>query len=103
MGLTYSNHARQRMAERGIPRRTAPAPRFARDPTLGDRYLKLSDNKIAYSVELSDLVIADYDETGAVRGIEFVRKQVEPIDAYIEKARKANRGSWRPKVPSGAS
>ena len=82
---------------------SAPAPRFERDPTRGDRYFKLSDNKVAYSVELSDLVIADYDATGAVRGIEFVGKQVEPIDAYIEKARKASRGPQqrRPKIPSG--
>jgi len=85
---------------------SAPAPRFMRDPTRGDRYFKLSDHKVAYSVELSDLVIADYDETGAVRGIEFAGKQIEPIDAYIDKARKASRGPQqrrRPKIPSGAS
>ena len=41
-------------------------------------------NKVACSRELSDPVIADYDATDTALGIEFVAKQIEPIDAYRE-------------------
>ena len=81
---------------------TSPAPRFQRDQKRGDHYHKLSDRKVAYSVELSDLVIADYDEAGEVRGIEFVGKETEALVAYLEKARKASRGPARkrPAIPT---
>ncbi|HME26658.1 MAG TPA: DUF2283 domain-containing protein [Acetobacteraceae bacterium] len=81
---------------------TAPAPRFQRDTVGGEHYYKVSDKPVAYSVELSDLVVADYDEAGAVRGIEFVGRRIEPIDTYLEKARKATRGPLRqrPKIPT---
>jgi hypothetical protein len=80
---------------------TGPLRQFQRDDTSGDQYYKLSDRGVAYSVELSDLVIADYDETGALRGIEFVGKRTEPLEAYLDKARKASRGPLRkrPKIP----
>jgi uncharacterized protein YuzE len=81
---------------------TGPLRQFQRDATRGDQYVKLSDSSVAYSVELSDLVIADYDETGAVRGIEFVGKRADPLDTYLDKARKASRGPMRkrPKIPT---
>ena len=80
---------------------TAPTMGFVPRESAGDHYHQLSDRGVAYSVELSDLVIADYDETGAVRGIEFVGKRVEPIENYLEKARRASRGPQRkrPKIP----
>jgi uncharacterized protein YuzE len=81
---------------------TAPAPRFQRDTEGGENYFKLSDKPVAYSVELADLVVADYDESGAVRGIEFVGKRSEPMEKYLEKAHKASQGplSQRPKIPT---
>jgi uncharacterized protein YuzE len=81
---------------------TGPQRQFQRDETRGDQYVKISDRSVAYSVELSDLVIADYDETGAVRGIEFVGKRTEPLDTYLDKAQKASRGPMRkrPQIPT---
>ena len=81
---------------------TAQNPQFQRDTARSDNYFKVSDQPIAYSIPLSDLVIADYDPTGAVRGIEFVGKRTGGIDGYLEKARKASRGPLRkrPKIPS---
>lgn len=81
---------------------TGPLRQFKRDETRGDQYYKVSDRGVAYSVELSDLVIADYDETGAVRGIEFVGKRTDPVESYLDIARKASRGPMRkrPKIPS---
>jgi hypothetical protein len=46
-------------------------------------------------VPLSDLVIADYDANGAVRGLEFVGKQTATIENFLELARKASRGPVR--------
>jgi uncharacterized protein YuzE len=81
---------------------TGPQRQFQRDETPGDQYVKISDRSVAYSVELSDLVIADYDETGAVRGIEFIGKRTESFDAYLDKAGKASRGPMRkrPQIPT---
>jgi len=81
---------------------TTPAPQYRRDTVRGDQYYKLSSNPVAYSVELSDLVIADYDASGALRGLEFVGKRTEPIESYLEKARKAGRGplTRRPNIPN---
>src|SRR5689334_15507326 len=76
--------------------KTAPAPRHQRDAVRGDHYFKLSENRVAHSVELSDLVVADYDETGAVRGIEFVGKRTEPSEYYLEKARKSQSRTTAP-------
>ena len=65
------------------------------------QYFKLSDRDVAYSIQLSDLVIADYDATGKVRGIEFVGKRAESLEHYLEKADKASRGPLRkrPTIP----
>jgi hypothetical protein len=81
---------------------SAHSPQFRRDAERSDNYFKLSDEPVAYSIQLSDLVIADYDPTGAVRGIEFVGKRIGSIDGYLEKARSASRGPLRkrPKVPT---
>ena len=71
---------------------TGQTPTFQRDTTEGaGTYHALSKEKIAYSVPLSDLVIADYDASGAVRGLEFVGKQSAPLETFLELARKASR------------
>jgi Protein of unknown function (DUF2283) len=67
-------------------------PTFRRDTEGVGTYHELTKEKVAYSVDLSDLVIADYDASGAVRGIEFVGKQEGPLDRYLELARKTSRG-----------
>ena len=65
---------------------------FRRDPAGEGSYHKVSDKPVAYSKELAALVIADFDASGAVRGIDFVGKQVHPIGHYLELARKASSG-----------
>jgi hypothetical protein len=78
-----------------------PLRQFQREATHGDQYYKVSDGKVAYSVELSDVVTADYDAAGEVRSIEFIGKRTAPLDSYLETARKASRGPARkrPKIP----
>ena len=51
-----------------------PTPTFRRDNEGAGSYHQVSKEKIAYSVSLSDLVIADYDATGAVRGLAAVHR-----------------------------
>jgi hypothetical protein len=65
------------------------------DTERAGTYHELTKAKVAYSVSLSDLVIADYDASGAVRGLEFVGKQTAPLEQYLELARKASRGPMR--------
>lgn len=67
-------------------------PQFQRDTERSDHYF-------------SDLVIADYDSTGAVRGIEFVGKRTGDIEGYLQKAHKASRGPSRkrPQIRSGGA
>lgn len=86
-----------------MPSGATPNAKFRRDTERSDNYFKLSDQPVAYSIQLSGLVIADYDPTGAVLGIEFVGKRSESIDSYLQKAREASRGPLRkrPKVPGG--
>lgn len=67
------------------------SPRFRIDAEGAGSYFKLSEASVAYSVPLSQLVIADYDAKGNVRGIEFVGKQTKPIEAYIAEAQKQER------------
>ena len=69
-----------------------PTPTFRRDASGTGTYHALSKEKIAYSVELSDLVIADYDARGNLRGLEFVGKQDGSLAKFLELARKASRG-----------
>ncbi len=44
--------------------------------------------KVAHSVEIEDLVIADYDKSGGVLGIEFVdaRTHLGDIEKYVKLA-----------------
>jgi hypothetical protein len=70
-------------------------PTFRRDTEGAGTYHQVSKEKVAYSVPLSDLVIADYDASGAVRGIEFVGKQSGSLETFLDQARKASRGPMR--------
>ena len=74
---------------------TAQTPTFHRDTESAGTYHALSKEKVAYSVPLSDLVISDYDASGAVRGLEFVGKQTGSLEAFLELARKASKGPMR--------
>jgi len=74
---------------------TGPTPTFRRDPEGAGTYHLVTPGKIAYSVPLSDLVIADYTADGSVRGLEFVGKPVMQMEAYIALARKASQGPSR--------
>ncbi len=70
------------------------APKFRKDSEGVGSYYQVSE-KVAYSVSLSDLVIADFDAGGAFRGIEFIGKQTAPVDKYVAMARKASLGPMR--------
>ena len=73
---------------------TGPVPTFRRD-TEGAVYHMITQGKVAYSVPLSDLVIADYTDDGSVRGLEIVGKPKWSMDAYVAQARKASQGPMR--------
>jgi len=47
-----------------------------------------SGGKVAYSIEIDDMVIADYDEQGTVLGIEFVEagKHAGEVEKYVKLA-----------------
>jgi hypothetical protein len=70
-------------------------PTFRRDPESAATYHQISKEKVACSVPLSDLVNADYDTSGAVRGIEFVGKQSGSLETFLDRASKASRGPMR--------
>ena len=58
---------------------------------------------VAYSVEIDDMVIADYDEHGTVLGIEFVdaKKHLGDVEKYVKLATQKSMGPHRipEKVP----
>ena len=61
------------------------------------------EGKVAYSIEIDDMVIADYDEQGTLLGIEFVdaRKHLGDIESYVKLANQRSRGPH--KVPEKIS
>jgi hypothetical protein len=71
---------------------TMQTPAARADIENAGTYHALSNEKVAYSVSLPDLVIADYDASGAVRGLELVGKQIASLETFIELARAASRG-----------
>lgn len=82
--------------------KTSPVMRTDRDNAA--TYHQVSAAAVAYSVPLSDLVIADYDASGAVRGLEFIGKRTMPLAAYLAKARDSSRGPKRePREPIPAA
>ena len=70
---------------------------FRRDGEGHGSYHQLSDAPVAYSIPLADLVVADYDAKGGVRGIEFVGKRSAPIETYIAQARRQERPKALPR------
>ena len=61
------------------------------------------DEKVAYSVEIDDMVIADYDEQGSVLGIEFLEasKHLADVEKYIQLAKQKSKGPY--KIPERIS
>ncbi len=57
------------------------------------------EGKVAYSVEIDDMVIADYDEQGTVLGIEFLEasKHLGDVEKCIRLAAQKSKGPY--KVP----
>jgi uncharacterized protein YuzE len=49
---------------------------------------------VAYSIEIANMVIADYDEHGSAVGIEFVEAQKHLMDAekFVKLANQRSRG-----------
>lgn len=45
------------------------------DTTTNSLYLRFTAGRVANTVELADLVVADLDETGTILGIEFVHAE----------------------------
>ena len=74
------------------------------DPESGAGYLRLTGEKVAYSIDLDDEVIADYDKEGQVVGVEFLAGNsldVE-IERYIELAKVRSKGiaaGTPPRIP----
>ncbi len=52
--------------------------------------------KVAYSVEIDDMVIADYDEHGTVLGIEFVdaKQHLGDVEKYVKLAAEKSKGRY---------
>ena len=62
----------------------------------GPSYHKFSDKPVEYSCEVRDGVIADFDASGSLRGIEVTDPSVlskTPLESLVHEANKASRGS----------
>jgi len=66
------------------------------DPKSGTGYYRLHSGKgkVAYSIEIADMVVADYDEQGTVLGIEFVeaKKHLADAEKYVMLANQKSKG-----------
>jgi len=75
------------------------------DRKSGAGYYRVSHSRarVAYSVEIDDMVIADYDESGSVLGIEFVDASKHLMDAekYVKLANQKSKGPH--KIPQKIS
>jgi len=56
------------------------------------------EGKVAYSVEIDDMVIADYDEQGTVLGIEFLEasKHSGDVEKYVKLAKQKSKAHTKP-------
>ena len=52
------------------------------DKSANASYFKLSDKPVAYSIKLAPLVVADYDVSGNVRGIELLTAATGEYDIH---------------------
>jgi uncharacterized protein YuzE len=81
---------------------------FKRDLASGAQYVKFSDNSVAATVRIDqdgEAFLADYDQNGMVRGVEFLGGRKQSIDFYRNlAARKAPpKGTLGGRGPRGAS
>ena len=78
--------------------------KFETDQTRSNGYLRLHEGKVAYSVELSPGIVADYDESGGVIGVETIgaKNTASPATALIAEANRRTLGkSNRTRTPPG--
>jgi hypothetical protein len=81
---------------------------FKRDSASGAQYVRFSDKRVAATIKIEqdgEAFLADYDESGAVRGVEFLDGRKHAIDFYRGlAARKApSGGALGGRAPRGAS
>jgi uncharacterized protein YuzE len=58
---------------------------FRRDFASGAQYVKFSDKRVAATLRIEqdgEAFLADYDESGVVRGVEFLGGRKQSIDFY---------------------
>ena len=68
---------------------------FRRDFATGASYVKFSDAPVAYTLQIKEndgYFVADYDKTGAVRGVEFVGSRTNTNEYYRTLATKHSKG-----------
>lgn len=68
---------------------------FRRDFATGASYVKFSDAAVAYTLQIREKdghFVADYDKTGAVRGVEFVGSRTNTNEYYRTLATKHSKG-----------
>lgn len=74
---------------------------FKRDFTTGTSYARFSEAPMAWTLEIKDDVerfLADYDATGAVRGVEFLGRRSKSVEHYRSVAAR-QRNASRPHGP----
>jgi hypothetical protein len=81
---------------------------FRRDLASGAQYVRFSDKRVAATVRIEqegEAFLADYDESGMVRGVEFLGGRKQSIDFYRNlAARKApSKAALSGRGPRGAS
>lgn len=65
------------------------------DSGVGASYVELTTAVVAYTLEIDEAgegFMADYDETGAVRGLEFLTRPQHPMTYYRALADRHSRG-----------
>jgi uncharacterized protein YuzE len=75
------------------------------DPESGAGYLQVTNNKVAYSIDLDDMVVADYDEMGNVVGVEFLDSKLGKgeVERYLNLAKTSTKGVAKGKRPQPPS
>jgi uncharacterized protein YuzE len=75
------------------------------DSKSGAGYHRVSSGKekVAYSIEIDNMVIADYGEQGTLLGIEFVeaKKHLGDVEKYVKLANQKSKGPH--KIPQKIS
>lgn len=71
---------------------------------MGESYFAVGRGKVAYSQQIDELVIADYDSTGAVIGLEFLAEEVaKDRDKYLALANQKTLGAQKHSTPPEAT